>query len=134
VASRLPLLQFDTRRGAICKALRTASPKVAYRRLLAGVFVGHPRTARYNLHELSSHAPWTATMIDNLCTMLETDLIIGTTALNLLSNSLAPNLSSMQTIRQRYVIVRRFRLQGGNSIPVCDYAFNRALHGMARTT
>jgi hypothetical protein len=77
-----------TRRGAICHTLRTTSPQVADLGPLAGVPPGRPRNARYGLHKPSARAPWTASMTDKLRIVLGTDLI-GASALNLLSSSLA---------------------------------------------
>ena len=47
------------------------------------------RPVRYTLREPDAQAPWTTTMTDRLRNMLGTDHI-GTTALHLLRNSLAP--------------------------------------------
>jgi hypothetical protein len=82
-----------TRRGAIGRTLRTASPSSADIRAMTS----HPpmpsRPVRYKLRELDAHAPWTATMTTRLRKLLGTDQI-GTTALHMLSNSLAPTTYS----------------------------------------
>jgi hypothetical protein len=51
------------------------------------------RPVRYTLREPNAHAPWTATMTGRLRNLLGTDHI-GTTALHLLSSSLAPTTYS----------------------------------------
>jgi hypothetical protein len=78
-----------TRIGAIGRTLRTASPSVAYIR--ASIFHPpvHSRPTRYKLREPDAHAPWTATMPTQLHKLLGTHKV-GTTALHLLSSSLAP--------------------------------------------
>jgi hypothetical protein len=81
------------RRGAIGRTLQTASPSFTDLRAL----ISHPpmpsRPVRYKLREPNAHAPWTATMTSRLRKLLGTDQI-GTTALHMLSSSLAPTTYS----------------------------------------
>jgi hypothetical protein len=78
-----------TRTGAIGRTLRAASSSLTDLRAM----VNHPpkpsRSVRYTLREPDAHTPCTATMTARLRKLLGTDQI-GTTALHLLSSSLAP--------------------------------------------
>jgi hypothetical protein len=71
------------------RTLRTFSPGVADLRSVTFHSLVHPRLTRYKLREPDAHAPWTSSMTPQLRKLLGTDRI-GTTALNMLSSSLAP--------------------------------------------
>ena len=82
-----------TRRGAIGRTLRTANSSLTDLRAMVTYPPKPSRPVRYTLREPDAHAPWTATMTTRLRKLLGTDQI-GTTALHLLSSSLAPTTYS----------------------------------------
>jgi hypothetical protein len=59
------------------------------------------RAVRYTLREPDAHAPWTATMTGRLRNLLGTDHI-GTTALHLLSSSLAPTTNNYDSSMRQF--------------------------------
>jgi hypothetical protein len=78
-----------TGKGAIGRTLRTSSPSVADLRTSTVHPPVHSCPVRYKLREPDAHAPWTATMTAHLRKLLGTDQV-GTTALHMMSSSLAP--------------------------------------------
>jgi hypothetical protein len=81
--------RLHTWRGEVGRKLRPPSPSVADLRSINVHPLVHPRRARYKLREPDAHAPWTSTVTSQLRKLLRTDQI-GTTALDMLSSSLAP--------------------------------------------
>jgi hypothetical protein len=83
----------QTRRDAIGWTLRTSNPIIADLRAGTSLPPMHSRPVQYKQREPDAHAPWTATMTTHLRKLLGIDQI-GTTALHVLSTSLAPTTYS----------------------------------------